>query len=52
VQSVTTQDLPVIVGIVLLAELFIVLANVVVDAVYAVLIRASGSAECPGERLT
>ena len=32
VQSVTTQDLPVIIGIVLVAALFIVLANIVVDA--------------------
>ncbi|WP_188195245.1 ABC transporter permease [Nonomuraea sp. SYSU D8015] len=37
VQSVTTQDLPVIIGIVLLAALFIVLANIVVDAGYALL---------------
>jgi peptide/nickel transport system permease protein len=35
VQSVTTQDLPVIIGIVLLAAVFIVTANVLVDAVYA-----------------
>ena len=37
VQSVTTQDLPVIIGIVLLASFFIVLANIVVDLLYAVL---------------
>jgi peptide/nickel transport system permease protein len=37
VQSVTTQDLPVIVGIVLLASFFVVLANIVVDLLYAVL---------------
>src|SRR5262245_2083525 len=37
VQSVTTQDLPVIIGIVLLAALFIILANIAVDALYAVL---------------
>ena len=37
VQSVTTQDLPVIIGIVLLAALFIIVANIVVDAFYAVL---------------
>jgi peptide/nickel transport system permease protein len=37
VQSVTTQDLPVIVGIVLLAAFFVVLANLVVDMLYAVL---------------
>jgi peptide/nickel transport system permease protein len=37
VQSVTTQDLPVIIGIVLMAAFFIVIANIVVDAVYAVL---------------
>jgi peptide/nickel transport system permease protein len=37
VQSITTQDLPVIVGIVLLAAVFIVLANIVVDLLYAVL---------------
>jgi peptide/nickel transport system permease protein len=37
VQSITTQDLPVIVGIVLLAALFIIIANIVVDLCYAVL---------------
>jgi peptide/nickel transport system permease protein len=37
VQSVTTQDLPVIIGIVLLAATSIVIANNVVDAVYAFL---------------
>ena len=37
VQSVTTQDLPVIVGVVLLAALFVVGANLVVDILYAVL---------------
>jgi peptide/nickel transport system permease protein len=37
VQSITSQDLPVIIGIVLLASFFIVVANVVVDALYAVL---------------
>jgi peptide/nickel transport system permease protein len=37
VQSVTTQDLPVIVGIVLLASFFVVVANILVDLCYAVL---------------
>jgi peptide/nickel transport system permease protein len=37
VQSVTTQDLPVIVGIVLVASFFVVVANIVVDVFYAVL---------------
>jgi peptide/nickel transport system permease protein len=37
VQSVTTQDLPVIVGIVLLASFFVVVANIIVDLLYAVL---------------
>ena len=37
VQSVTTQDLPVIVGIVLVAAFFVVTANIVVDMLYAVL---------------
>src|SRR6266540_1416950 len=36
-QSVTTQDLPVIIGTVLLASLFIVIANILVDLGYAVL---------------
>ena len=36
-QSVTTQDLPVIVGIVLVASFFVVAANIVVDLLYAVL---------------
>jgi peptide/nickel transport system permease protein len=35
VQSVTTQDLPVVIGIVLVAAAFIVLANIIVDACYA-----------------
>jgi len=37
VQSVTTQDLPVIVGIVLIASFFVVAANIAVDLMYAVL---------------
>ncbi|MFF5289536.1 ABC transporter permease [Paractinoplanes globisporus] len=37
VQSVVTQDLPVIVGIVLVAAFFVVAANIVVDFLYAVL---------------
>jgi len=37
VQSVTTQDLPVVIGIVLVAATFIVLANIVVDGFYALL---------------
>jgi len=37
VQSITTQDLPVIVGIVLVAAFFVVAANIVVDLLYAVL---------------
>ncbi|MGH3492103.1 MAG: ABC transporter permease, partial [Sciscionella sp.] len=35
--SIGQQDLPVIIGLVLLASAFIVVANIVVDAVYAVL---------------
>ena len=37
VQSVTTQDLPVIIGTVVLASACIVLANIAVDAAYALL---------------
>lgn len=37
VQSVTNQDLPVIIAIVMLASAFIVVANVAVDVIYAVL---------------
>ncbi|MDX6232893.1 MAG: peptide/nickel transport system permease protein [Nocardioidaceae bacterium] len=37
VQSVTNQDLPVIIGIVLVAAAFIIVANIIVDALYAVL---------------
>jgi peptide/nickel transport system permease protein len=37
VQSVTSQDLPVIIGIVLVAALFIVVANILVDLTYAAL---------------
>ncbi|HZR51604.1 MAG TPA: ABC transporter permease [Streptosporangiaceae bacterium] len=37
VQSITTQDLPVIVAIVTLASAFVVVANIAVDMLYAVL---------------
>lgn len=37
VQSVTTQDLPVIIGTVVLASAFIVIANILVDFCYALL---------------
>ena len=37
VQSVASQDLPVIIGIVLVAAVFIVVANILVDLAYAVL---------------
>jgi peptide/nickel transport system permease protein len=37
VQSVTTQDLPVIIGTVVLASAFIVVANIVVDICYALI---------------
>jgi peptide/nickel transport system permease protein len=37
VQSVTTQDLPVIIGTVVLASAFIVTANILVDICYAIL---------------
>jgi peptide/nickel transport system permease protein len=37
VQSITTQDLPVIIGIVLLSSFFVVVANIVVDLLYTVL---------------
>ncbi|MCI0686749.1 MAG: ABC transporter permease [Sporichthyaceae bacterium] len=37
VQSVTTQDLPVIMGTVLIAAFFVVVANILVDLAYAVL---------------
>jgi peptide/nickel transport system permease protein len=37
VQSIGRQDLPVVEGIVILAATFIVLANIIVDAMYAVL---------------
>jgi peptide/nickel transport system permease protein len=37
VQSITTQDLPVIIGIVLLSSFFVVAANIVVDLLYTVL---------------
>jgi peptide/nickel transport system permease protein len=36
-QSVTTQDLPVIIGTVLVASAFIVVANLLVDLGYALL---------------
>ena len=37
VNSITNQDLPVIIGLVLLASAFIVVANILVDAIYALL---------------
>lgn len=37
VLSITTRDLPVVIGIVLLASFFVVVANIVVDLLYAVL---------------
>jgi peptide/nickel transport system permease protein len=37
VQSISTQDLPVIIGIVLLSSFFVVAANIVVDLMYTVL---------------
>ena len=37
VQSIGNQDLPVIQGVVILASAFVILANIVVDAVYALL---------------
>ena len=37
VQAINQQDLPVIVGIVVLAAAFVVLANVLVDIIYALL---------------
>ncbi len=37
VQSVTNQDRPVIIGVVMLASAFIVVANIIVDFMYAVL---------------
>jgi peptide/nickel transport system permease protein len=35
--SISRQDLPVIIGLVLLASAFIVVANIIVDMLYAVL---------------
>ena len=37
IQSITEQDLPVIIGIVMLAAAFVVVANFAVDMFYAVL---------------
>ena len=37
VQSVTQQDLPVVIGTIILAAAFVVVASIVVDVVYAVL---------------
>jgi peptide/nickel transport system permease protein len=37
VQSITTQDLPVIIGIVLVSSFFVVIANIVVDLLYTML---------------
>jgi len=42
VQAINQQDLPVIVGIVVLAAAFVVLANVLVDIAYPCLTLASG----------
>ena len=37
VQSIQTEDLPVIIGFVLVAAAFVVVANIVVDLAYALL---------------
>jgi peptide/nickel transport system permease protein len=37
VQAIQVQNLPVVIGIVLVAAFFVVAANIVVDALYAVL---------------
>ena len=37
VQAIEVQNLPVVIGIVLVASFFVVTANIVVDALYAVL---------------
>lgn len=37
VQAITTKDLPVIIGVVMLSSAFVVVANIVVDMVYAML---------------
>jgi peptide/nickel transport system permease protein len=37
VQAIQVQNLPLVIGIVLVASFFVVAANIVVDAVYAVL---------------
>ena len=37
VQAIEVQNLPVVIGIVLVASFFVVAANIVVDALYAVL---------------
>jgi peptide/nickel transport system permease protein len=37
VQAIQVQNLPVVIGIVLVASFFVVAANIVVDALYAVL---------------
>jgi peptide/nickel transport system permease protein len=37
IEAIRNQDLPVVMGIVLLASVFVVLANIVVDFVYALL---------------
>ena len=37
VQAIQVQNLPVVIGIVLVASFFVVVANIVVDALYAVL---------------
>jgi peptide/nickel transport system permease protein len=37
VQAITQQDLPVIIGVVIVAATAVVIANIVVDAFYAVL---------------
>jgi peptide/nickel transport system permease protein len=42
--AITTQDLPVIIGVVLVASLFVVVASIVVDLCYAVLDPRVGTA--------
>ena len=47
VQAISNQDLPVIIGVVIVASAAVVIANIVVDVVYAAL-RPRGSGSIDG----
>ena len=50
IEAIQNQDFPEIMGVVMLAAFFIVIANLVVDILYAVVTRGCGTDACPCSR--